>query len=93
MARPLSKAGFVSVDELKQRFAEYAANNPNYLKRVPYAQFHAERVAALTNPLDVGWAIASVLELPPDTKHQLLSAAETELIQRLNEALSTLAGR
>ena len=93
LARPSSKAEFASVDELKQRFAEYAADNPNYRKQVPYAQFHAERVAALTNPLDVGWAIASVLELPADTKRQLLSGAETELIQRLNEALSTIAGQ
>jgi hypothetical protein len=93
LTRPLSKAGLASVEELKQRFAEYAADNPNYRKQVPYAQFHAERVAALTNPLEVGWAIASVLELPADTKRQLLSGAETELIQRLNEVLNTFAGR
>jgi hypothetical protein len=92
LARPSSKAGLASVAELKQRFAQYAANDPNYRKRVPYAQFHTERVAALTNPLAVGWAIASALELPADTRHQLLSAEETELIQRLNEALSTLFG-
>ena len=91
LARHSSKAGLASVTELKQRFAQYAANDSNYRKLIPYAQFHAERVAALTNPLDVGWAIASVLDLPADTRHQLLSAEETELIQRLNQALSTHA--
>lgn len=83
-----SKVELESVEELKQRFAKFAANNSNYRKQVPHAQFHAERVAALTNPLEVGCAIASVLELPSDTKQQLLSSSETELIERLMRALS-----
>ncbi|MGH9972204.1 MAG: LON peptidase substrate-binding domain-containing protein [Pyrinomonadaceae bacterium] len=88
LRRSTSKVELASVAELQQRFAKFAANNSNYRKQIPHAQFHAERVAALTNPLEVGCAIASVLDLPTDTKQQLLSSTETELIERLNRALS-----
>ena len=85
--RPAMKVEQIAIDELKGRFARYAAGNLNYRKTIRHASFHAERVAALTVPQELGWAIASVLEMSDETKRELLSASESELIERLNHAL------
>ena len=87
LEQPTTKAEAATVTELKERFARFAAGNLKYQKTVRYWRFNAERVAALTVPEEIGWAIASVLEIPSKTKRELLSASEKELIERLNQAL------
>jgi len=55
---PPDAASPEQMDDLKQRFARYAASHADYPQRVAYPGFYAEQVAALTDARSLGWLVA-----------------------------------
>ncbi|MEG4959135.1 MULTISPECIES: DUF6386 family protein [unclassified Microcoleus] len=77
-----------SLDHLKRLFAHYAETNANYPQLVEYPQFYAERIASLSVPRELGWAIAYALDLTPEVKRSLLiMMSDQDLVQQLSKIL------
>lgn len=84
---PFVEADSDAIALLQQRFADYAIQNTGYQQRIPHHRFYAERIAALTNPRQIGWFVANALELTVDRQQELLTLSDRDLIQQLMQLL------
>ncbi|MBC7972104.1 MAG: LON peptidase substrate-binding domain-containing protein [Verrucomicrobia bacterium] len=84
---PFFAADSNAIAQLQQRFADYAAQDTGYQQRIPHYSFYAERIAALTNPRQLGWFVANALDLTVDRQQALLALSDRDLIQQLIQLL------
>jgi hypothetical protein len=78
------------IEELKQLFANYATTNSDYRQHIKYPRFYTEKVIAMTEPRNIGYAIAHALSLPINNQYELLIPTDKTLIEKLHQILTEI---